>query len=607
LYNLQIYTSKKGRTAYCTFLISFLIFMTIADSSRLSNGYAFGETNNLSTSSSAPPSSSENLTQMSSDTTSHPFDIVPFNVTFDNVPFNVTTSLGQPESIGKISIKDLQPSKRFSNIPMEAIEPGTRNKTDIETIQKREQILSNITSDQRMDEKKVQTDSNKASGISSTEIINTIPSPLINTFEGLNMTESGEVLPPDITLAVSEKYVIEMVNLQGGVWTKQGEKLNTFPLNQFFLTDSDSIADPRIIFDNNSKRWFASIMDFTTDAAHVSVSATDDPLGIWFVYKFPFSNCPDYPTIGITRDKFAISANTFADHCNKPRTFTGVQYTVAHKDDLLNGVINPRFVQPNPDKWVFSLYPVSSRHSSSSSDLTMVSVDAVTRSELNETEIETLQGQQQNASVDYVMLVSMKGEIPNINTTHKFLDIHRIYGPPHAEQRTSDRRIDLIDSRIQDVEGYYEHIWLTFHEGCALKDGIPSQSCIRLIQLDTSNKTVLQDFDLSRNGSYLFFPALGIDSAGNLVVIYTMSSKRDFPSLMSSQRQLTDPSNTLDPPIVLREGTTAHTSKRFGDYTEVTADPSDAGIFWFGGQYSKPSTNSLHFWSTFIGHFNISK
>jgi hypothetical protein len=573
--------------------------MTIADSIRLSNGSDFGRVKNISTSPSAHPPSSENLTQISSDTTNHPFDFVDFNVT----TLETNRTLGQPQSIGKLSIKDLQPSKLFSGIPVEAIKPGTRNKTDIETIQKREQVLSNITSDQKMDEKKVQTYGNNASDISSTEIINTIPSPLINTFEGLNMTESKGLFPPDITLAVSEKYVIEMVNIQGGVWTKQGEKINTFALDRFFLTGPDYIADPRIIFDKDSKRWFAAIMNTATDAVHVSVSATDDPLGIWFVYKFPFSNCPDQPAIGITHDKVAISVNTFADHCNRPKTFTGVQYTVAHKDDLLNGVNAPRFVQSNPDNFVFSLHPVRSQYSSSSSDLIMVSVDAVTSSGL-------LQGQQQKleAFVDYVMLVSMKGEIPNINTTHKFLDVQFIYGPPQAEQRGSlTYKIDPIDSRIQDVEGYYEDIWLTFHEGCTPMGDIQSRSCIRLIQLDTSNKTVLQDFDLSFNGSYVFFPALSIDSAGNLVVVYTKSSKADFPSLMSSQRQLTDPANTLDPPIVLQEGTTTHTSKRFGDYIEVTADPSNAGVFWFGGQHPKRSTNSSDFWSTFIGHFNISK
>jgi hypothetical protein len=116
---------------------------------------------------------------------------------------------------------------------------------------------------------------------------------------------------------------------------------------------------------------------------------------------------------------------------------------------------------------------------------------------------------------------------------------------------------------------------------------------------------VLQDFDLSINGSYVFFPALSIDSTGNLAVVYSMSSKHDFPSLIS--QQLYGQDNTLGRPIVLQEGTSAHTITRFGDYTEVTADPSEAGVFWFASQYPKRSTKSLDFWSTFIGHFKISR
>jgi hypothetical protein len=164
--------------------------------------------------------------------------------------------------------------------------------------------------------------------------------------------------------------------------------------------------------------------------------------------------------------------------------------------------------------------------------------------------------------------------------------------------------IDPIDTRIHDVEGYYEDVWLTFHEGCTPDGDIKSRSCIRLIQLDTLNKTVLQDFDLSINGSYVFFPALSLDNGGNLAVVYTMSSEKDFPSLLSAKQLLSDSPNT-DPPIVLQAGATAHKSTRFGDYIEVTADPTDAGVYWFAGQYPKTSTESQYFWSTFIGHFKF--
>jgi hypothetical protein len=497
-------------------------------------------------------------------------------------------------------MKGLQPSTISSGIPIEAIKPGTRNETDIETIQNREQIQSNLSSDQKSDQAKVQTYSNSMSDVPSTKKIVGTPSPLINTFEGLNMTESKGLYPPDITLAVSEKYLLEMVNVVGGVWTKQGEKLNTFTFDRFFLTGTDVIADPRIVFDNDSKRWFAAIMDTTTDAVHVSISANDDPTGLRYVYKFPFSNCPDQPAIGITGDKFAITANTFAHHCNKPKTFTGVQYTVAHKDDLLNGVDTPRFVQSDPDSFVFSLHSVRTQYPSSSSDLKTVSVDAVTSSGY-------LQAQQQNLEgyVDYVMLVVMTGEIPNVNITHKFLDIQLICGPPMAEQRGSSKMIDPIDTRVHDVEGYNGDVWLTFHEGYTPDGDIQSHSCIRLIQLDTLNKTVLQDFDLFINESNVFFPALSLDSAGNFAVVYTMSSKKDFPSLLSSQRLLSDLPNTLNPPIVLQAGTTAHKSNKFGDYIEVTADPSEPGRYWFAGQYPKTAASSPYFWATFIGNFKF--
>ena len=148
-----------------------------------------------------------------------------------------------------------------------------------------------------------------------------------------------------------------MVNLGGEVFTKQGSSTKTFELPTFFKITgtSDKVTDPKIIYDAPSGRWFASIADTTTNDVRIAVSATNDPTGVWNVYRLAFSTCPDQPLIGINDDKFAVSANDFASNCSG--AFTGAQYYILDKSDLVNGVTSPRSIQSQPDTSSFSLHP----------------------------------------------------------------------------------------------------------------------------------------------------------------------------------------------------------------------------------------------------------
>jgi hypothetical protein len=151
-------------------------------------------------------------------------------------------------------------------------------------------------------------------------------SPFIVQFKGL---EQNCCVPPDVHLAAGPTYVIEMVNLEGTIYTKSGSIVKEFSLEQFFnpnkigtlSSNIDSgMSDPILTYDSQSGRWFASISDTTEHSIRVAVSHTGDPTGIWEIYNFPFGfqpdNCSDQPFIGVSKDKIVITANNWADNCN---------------------------------------------------------------------------------------------------------------------------------------------------------------------------------------------------------------------------------------------------------------------------------------------------
>ena len=199
-------------------------------------------------------------------------------------------------------------------------------------------------------------------------------------FEGLTQNCCD---PPDVQVAAGSNYVLEMVNLDGAIYTKNGTLIKEFGLDQLFnpsvngfSKSGDSLSDPSLLFDSQSRRWYASISDTTTQSIRVAISKTDNPTGIWRVYDFPFksqsNNCSDQPFIGVSNDKFVVAVNNWANNCdwysdNRPPEFRGVQFTVADKADLIGGgddgdydnrPSNIRSVQSDPNLSNFSLHPV---------------------------------------------------------------------------------------------------------------------------------------------------------------------------------------------------------------------------------------------------------
>jgi hypothetical protein len=515
---------------------------------------------------------------------------VPLNTYNDS---SLAPSAGQPTLLERIPTEALQPSQPFFGQPREIKEPGARNETEINVEQTQAQTASNQTLNQELQNKTVVSFQNTTNATSATTATVTATpsagSPLIVSpitgFKGIDYRESGGWFPPDATLGVGPDHVVEMVNLQGAIWTKQGDPINTFALDQFFATGTDRTADPRIFYDPGSNRWFAALMDISTNSIHVAASTSEDPTGDWYVYDFPFSNCPDQPSIGVSADKFVESVNTFANLCNGG--FTGAQFTVADKADMLNGTTS-RFVQSDPDTLLFSLHVAETQDPFSSSDIEMVSVDS---------------GGSQHAIV-----ITLDGKVPNVTASDSFIPIQSTNVPPKAIQPDTITRLETNDACVLDAEEYRGRLWFSFNDACIPNGDSQARSCLRLIEIDT-NKTgvdaVMQDFNVGVNGSYLFFPALSVDNDGNLYVVYGISGKTTYPSLLVSHRLASDPPDTLQEPVTLQPGRGADFSGRYGDYFAVAVDPRNPNVFWVAGQYTPEGQTIL--WSTFIGHFSVTQ
>src|SRR5207247_4629500 len=104
--------------------------------------------------------------------------------------------------------------------------------------------------------------------------------------------------------------------------------------------------------------------------------------------------------------------------------------------------------------------------------------------------------------------------------------------------------LDTADNRVHDAMWADDRLWLALADGC-IPAGDRVRSCVRLIEVDTANGTISQDFDLGISGKYLFYPALRTDAADNLVVVFGYSSATEYPEPRAATRPVHDPPNTI--------------------------------------------------------------
>lgn len=408
----------------------------------------------------------------------------------------------------------------------------------------------------------------------------------VASFEGLRHGANGPitnlVTPPDVQLAVGPNHVFEMVNLIGRISTKTGVPVQTAALDTFFRAAStDFVSDPKIRYDTQSGRWFASLMDVTTSSVLLAVSRSADPTWLWNHYSFLASaGCADQPLLGMSDDKVVLSANDFSSCTASSPSYRGVEYWVINKTDLLAGT-SARFIRFGPNVALRSVQPVSS--------LTPMTTQYLVTAGGGPTSTLTV--------------LAVTGVPPGpVTVIPQVLSILTTAIPPNAPQTGTSRVLDTGYPRIEDAMWESNRLWLGLNDGCTPMGDSSVRSCVRLIEVDTANTTVLQDFDLGIPGKYAFYPALRTDGDGRLFVAFGYSSSGEFPGFMVAMRSSTDPPNQIGSPQLVRAGAGPEAVAcdssgvcRYGDYFGASRDPSDPSVVWVAGEYGTGSG-----WATFV-------
>ena len=135
------------------------------------------------------------------------------------------------------------------------------------------------------------------------------------------------------------------------------------------------------------------------------------------------------------------------------------------------------------------------------------------------------------------------------------------------------------------------------HTSCPVSQGIDSNQLAFFFQINIPALTLNQKLKWSDGSLGFLFPALALDSSGNMVATATGCSTTQFCSLYSIYQLTTDTAGTFHGPNLVTAGTQNYqqcpphgTPPGWGDYADAAQDPSTPSRLWFLHEYANSAT-----------------
>jgi hypothetical protein len=413
-----------------------------------------------------------------------------------------------------------------------------------------------------------------------------------SNFTGTNIN-LNLVIPPDTDGAVGINHYVELVNGRFQVYNKStGVAVQSKGLNQFWSDGGVAVSstfDPRIVYDQNSGRWFAAAADNQESSSSnflVAVSTTSDPTGAWKAFSIkadtPGTDWADFPTLGLDRDGVYLSANMFKVSDN---SFDAIKIISIPKADLT--AVTPTIANGtsfnglNPAVVGFAVQPIVD-FGPSKGRAPLLAVSDLNFTQLNRTNI---------------LGASAAGATLSGTTN---IAVSTMSFPPNAAQPDGTSNLDTGDNRLgSSVVEQGNSLWAAQ----AVSSG--AHSAIRWYQINETTNAVIQSGTISSSQFDYFYPSINVNSFGEVVVGFSRSGldpTTGFASSYAVAGTTTGGVTTFGSPILLKAGVANYHfndgggTNRWGDYSATTLDPNDPHSFWTIQEWASASNQ----WSTQI-------
>jgi hypothetical protein len=318
---------------------------------------------------------------------------------------------------------------------------------------------------------------------------------------------------------------------------------------------------------------------------YLAVSTTSDPTGTWNIYTVENNSTTgdvtDQPMTGVCNDKVVMGWDDFTSS-----GFADSQAVVIQKSALLSGAA------ANADAFFstaeFRPVPAQSLSLTSTCWMAVNFADPA------------LGGSSTSPTLN-VIAITGTPDANNVSLAETDVPIAPTSPPPDPRQPSGITNDTANDDRLISAVWQNGVLWTSATDACTPSGDTTTRNCMRLIAVNAASPTTLSvrsDEDLGSNGLDEYYPAVSLDSSGNLFVSYTASSSTQFPGAFAVISP--DSGARFTAPLTIQAGSASYnggTAARWGDYSAAAPDPSLPGSVWVAGEYA-PSDAGSGDWGT---------
>lgn len=412
------------------------------------------------------------------------------------------------------------------------------------------------------------------------------------------------VLPPDTQGDVGPNHYMQMVNLSFAIWNKSGTLVygpadNKTLWNGFSGPWSGSNdGDPIVLYDEQADRWIASqfaLPNYPNGPFYelIAVSQTPDPTGAWYRYAFTFTNMPDYPKLGVWRDGYYLSVNSFsAGSLN----WAGTGVAALERDKMLVG-----------DPTASMIFFTTSSGNDPSAFLP-ADCDGTPAPEGSP----ALFGYVRDGNPDRIVLYSLHADwaTPANSTFSQLVTLN-----PQAfsssisgiSQQGSSTTLQAVSDRLM-----YRLQYRNFGSYQAMVTNhtvnVSGHAGVRWYEFRNSGSgwSIYQQGTYSPDATSRWMGSIAMNRYGDIALGYSASSSSVYPSVRFTGRRANDPLGEMtfaEQNIVVGGGAQTSFYQRWGDYSMMSVDPAADTVFWYTQEYYTSTSNQN--WKTRIGSFSF--
>ena len=406
--------------------------------------------------------------------------------------------------------------------------------------------------------------------------------------------QNSSSYPPDCNGTVNEEYYFQTVNVRYEIFDKDGisvagpSDLNTIFDGSLPGTDCNS-GDPIVLWDEQAGRWFFAEFSICESNDHmlIAVSTSADPTGTWYSWSFDVDDTPDYMKFGIWHDGYYMATNNY----------TGNDVYVFDRDAMIAGETSPTMIgfdnpyRPATFDGFHCILPMDN--------------DGAWIPEGMPGQFITIADNGQGNSSDalYIFELNADWDTPANSTFARTqtLSVNSFSGQftsdwSNIPQPGTSNKVDALSTTLM-YRAQYRNFGDVQKMVCvhAIAESY-NEANLRWYQLENTGTgwSITQQGTYNPDGVSRWNASIAMNAAGEIGMGYSVSDGTStYPGIRFCGQSNGAALNTMDiAEETIQTGSYSQTStNRWGDYANISVDPTDERTFWFTSEYI---TNSSH-------------